>query len=45
MRLLTDTCGVIKLDGLGGLLTSHRDMGLPISPDNGGKLSLCAPDD
>ena len=36
--LLTETGGVIKLDGLGGVLTSRRDMGLPISPDNGAKL-------
>ena len=42
--ILTETGGVIKLDSLGGVLTSHRDMGLPISPNNGGKLPLCAPD-
>ena len=41
--ILTETGGVIKLEGLGGILTSHRDMGLPISPDDGGKLPLVCP--
>ena len=35
MCLLTETGGLIKLDGLGGVFTSRRDMGLPISPHNG----------
>ena len=41
--LITETGGVLKLDGLGGahILTSSRDMELPISPDDGGKLPLC----
>ena len=43
--ILTETGGLIKLDSLGGVLTSHRDMGLPISPDDGGKLPLCAPNE
>ena len=35
----------VKPDGLGGVLTSRRDMGLPISPDDGDKQPLCAPDE
>ena len=33
MCLLTEAGGVIEFDGLGGVLTSRRDMGLPISPE------------
>ena len=44
MFLINDTGGIVKLDSLGGVLTSCRDMDLPISPDDGGKLQLCAPD-
>ena len=32
--LLTETGGIIKLDGLGAVLTSRPDMELPISPDD-----------
>ena len=39
------TGAVIKLDGLGDVLTSRRDMGLLMSPDDGGKLPLCAPNE
>ena len=35
-----ETGGKAKLDGLGGVLTSRRDMGLPISTDDGSKLQL-----
>ena len=45
MCSLTEASGVIKLEGLGGVLTSRRDMGLPISPEDGGKLPLCAPNE
>ena len=45
MFVVAETGGVIKLDGLGGVLTSHQDMGLPISPDDGAKLPLCSPDE
>ena len=45
MYLITGTGGVVRLDGLGGVLTSRRDMELPISLDDGGKLPLCAPDE
>ena len=41
MFLITETGGVVKLDRLGGVLTSHRHMELLISPDNGGKLPFC----
>ena len=30
---------------LGGVLTSCQGTGLPISPDYGGKLPLCAPNE
>ena len=43
--LEAETGAKVKLDVLGGVLTSHRDMGLPISPDDEGKLPLCAPDE
>ena len=43
MYLLTGTGGAIKLDGLGGVLTSH--MRLQISPDDDGKLPLSAPNE
>ena len=43
MCAITETGGLITLDGLVGVSTSHRDMGLPISPDDGGKLPLCVP--
>ena len=42
--VITETGGVIKLDNHGGVLTSRRYIELPISPDDGGKLPLCAPD-
>ena len=29
--LVTETGGKVKLDGLGGVLTSHQDLELPIS--------------
>ena len=43
MYLLTETGGVIKLDGLGGVLTSRGDMGLLISSDDGDKPRHCVP--
>ena len=41
--LEAETGGKAKLDGLGGVLTSHRDMELQISLDNGEKRPRCAP--
>ena len=41
--LETETGGKAKLDGLGGVFTSHRDMGLQISLENGDKRPWCAP--
>ena len=43
--LVTETGGKGKLDGLGGVWISRWDMGLLISPDNRGKLPLCAPEE
>ena len=45
MSLVTETGGKVKLDSLGGVSTGHRDIELPISTHDGGKLPLCAPDE
>ena len=45
MFVITETGGIVKLDGLGGVITIRRDIEFPISPDDGGKLKTCAPDE
>ena len=41
MCVITETSGEITLDSLDNVSTSHLDTGLPISPDDSGKLPLC----
>ena len=41
--LVTETGGEVTLGGLGNVSTSRLDMEVPISLDDGGKLSLFVP--